>query len=77
MISLLQEYHNGLIQSKLRESEKNMNALKNLKMMKLLEENLMPKKKFFNKNNVKSNLTKLKKCSTITKTWLKLCIARC
>jgi len=55
MISLLQEYHNGQTQFKLRESEKNMKELRNLKMMKLLEENSMPKKKFFNKNNVKSN----------------------
>jgi len=48
MINLLQEYHNGLIQSKLREREKNMNVLRSLKMMKLLEENLMLKKKFIN-----------------------------
>jgi len=51
----LLEYHNGPTQSKLKESEKNMNVLRNLKMMKLLEENWMPKKKYFNKNNVKSS----------------------
>jgi len=51
----LLEYHNGPTQYKLKESEKNMNVLRNLKMMKLLEENWMPKKKYFNKNNVKSS----------------------
>jgi len=50
MVSLKAEFPNGQIQSKLKEKEKNTNVSKNLKMMRLQEEKLMPKKRPINSN---------------------------
>lgn len=69
MINHWQEYPSGLTPSKPKEREKNMRELKNQKMMKLQEENLMLRKKFTNKNKDKSNQIKLKKCFMIIKIW--------
>jgi hypothetical protein len=69
MINHWQEYPSGLIPFKLKEREKNMKELRNLRMMRLQEENLMLKKKFINKSRDRSNSIKLKKCFMIIRIW--------